>query len=427
MAAESPTSTTINPSPAQPVAPISKTKEKGKSRYVEIVPVVVLLLAGAMLFSITGNWNSWISSGEIQETDDAYVRADLTPLSTRVSGTVAEVAVNDYQKVKVGDLLVHLKDEDYRAQVDQAAAVVWTAEAAIENTQRQKLLQDARISQADAGIEASMAQIKDAEAAVEATRADVVRTELERRRQESLIAAGAATRQRLEQVVADADRFRAALAGREATMAQARAGLSARRADLAQAEAALLGRRADLEAQHRQRDVIDSQEAQARADLSAKRAALKVAQTNLEYTRILAPADGVVGERKVRLGQLVSPGTQVLSLVESNPWVMANYKESQLAHVREGDAVEITVDALPDAVFRGHVAEIAPASGSQITLLPPDNATGNFTKIVQRIPVKIVLERGDQTLEQLRPGMSVISKIKTTRTSDDNAPKGAGN
>ncbi len=108
MAAESPTSTTINPSPAQPVAPISKTKEKRKSRYVAIVPVVVLLLAGAMLFSITGNWNSWISSREIQETDDAYVRADLTPLSTRVSGTVAEVAVNDYQKVKVGDLLVHL-------------------------------------------------------------------------------------------------------------------------------------------------------------------------------------------------------------------------------------------------------------------------------------------------------------------------------
>ena len=441
MAAESPTSTTINPSPAQPVAPISKTREKRKSRYVAIVPVVVLLLAGAMLFSITGNWNSWISSREIQETDDAYVRADLTPLSTRVSGTVAEVAVNDYQKVKVGDLLVHLKDEDYRAQVDQAAAVVRTAEAAIENIQRQELLQDARISQAEAGIEAAeaqvaqahagieagMAQIKDAEAAVEATKADVVRTELERRRQESLIAAGAATRQRLEQVVADADRFRAALAGREATMAQARAGLSARRADLAQAEAALLGRRADLEAQHRQRDVIDSQEAQARADLSAKRAALKVAQTNLEYTRILAPADGVVGERKVRLGQLVSPGTQVLSLVESNPWVMANYKETQLAHVREGDAVEITVDALPDAVFRGHVAEIAPASGSQFTLLPPDNATGNFTKIVQRIPVKIVLERGDQTLEQLRPGMSVISKIKTTRTWDDNVPKGAGN
>ena len=150
MAAESPTSTTINPSPAQPVAPISKTKEKRKSRYVAIVPVVVLLLAGAMLFSITGNWNSWISSREIQETDDAYVRADLTPLSTRVSGTVAEVAVNDYQKVKVGDLLVHLKDEDYRAQVDQAAAVVRTAEAAIENIQRQELLQDARISQAQA-------------------------------------------------------------------------------------------------------------------------------------------------------------------------------------------------------------------------------------------------------------------------------------
>jgi len=349
--------------------------------------------------------------------------------------------VNDYQKVKTGDLLVQLKDEDYQAQVEQAAATVRTAEAAIENIQRQKLLQDARIMQAEAGIEAakaqvlqaqagieaSTAQIKDAEAGVEATRADVVRTEAERRRQESLIEAGAATRQRLEQVVADADRFRAVLSGKEAALAQARAGLAARRADLAQAEASLLGRRSDFDAQRRQRDVVDSQDAQARADLSARHAGLKVAQTNLDYTRILAPADGVVGERKVRLGQLVSPGTQVLSLVQSEPWVLANYKETQLTNVRRGDSVEITVDALPGVVLRGHVAEIAPASGSQFTLLPPDNATGNFTKIVQRIPVKIVLEPDEKIQERLRPGMSVIAKIKTNRTSGGNAPKGEGN
>src|SRR6266704_1867575 len=127
--------TSTGPLPSQSVAPISPAKEKRKSRWVAFVPVAVLLLAGTILFSIAGNWNSWVSSREVQETDDAYVRADLTPLSTRVSGTVVEVAVNDYQKVKVGDLLVQLKDEDYRAQVDQAAAVVWTAEAAIENTQ----------------------------------------------------------------------------------------------------------------------------------------------------------------------------------------------------------------------------------------------------------------------------------------------------
>src|SRR6266446_10871292 len=255
MAGESSTAsaTKTTPSPSQGVAPISQAKEKRKSRWGAIVPVLVLLLAGGICFVIAGNWNSWVSSRETQETDDAYVRSDLTPLSTRVSGAVAQVAVNDYQKVKAGDLLVQLKDEDYKAQVEQAAAIVRTAEAAIENIQRQKLLQDARIMQADAGIEAakaqvlqaqsgieaSIAQIKDAEAGVEATRADVVRTESERRRQEALVESGAATRQRLEQVVADAERFRAVLAGREATLAQARAGLSARHADLAQAEAAL--------------------------------------------------------------------------------------------------------------------------------------------------------------------------------------------
>jgi membrane fusion protein (multidrug efflux system) len=309
MAESSTTSTTTPPTPREGVVtPISRAQEKAKRRWSFVPPLVILTLAAAMLFGIAGNWNSWVSNRETQETDDAYVRSDLTPLSTRVSGTVAQVAVNDYQNVKAGDLLVQLKDEDYQAQVEQAAAVVKTAEAAIENIQRQKLLQDARIAQAEAGIEAakaqiaqaqsgieaSTAQIKDAEAAIEATNADVVRTEAERRRQEALIDAGAATRQRLEQVVADADRFRAQLSGRQATLAQAHAGLNARHADLAQAEAGLLGRRSDYDAQRRQRDVIDSQEAQARADLSARRAGLKVAQTNLEYTRIVAPADGVV-------------------------------------------------------------------------------------------------------------------------------------
>jgi membrane fusion protein (multidrug efflux system) len=403
------------------------TKSKGKLLQRALIPVVILALAAGIFFTISGAWNPWVGGREAQETDDAILRADLTPLSTRVSGTVAQVMVNDYQKVKAGDLLVQLKDDDYRAQVEQAEAAVRAAEAAIENHQRQKSLQDARIAQAQAGIEAAkaviaqaqagveagQAQIKDAEAAAQATGADVTRTESERRRQEALVEAGAATKQRLEQVVADAERFRAILASREAALSQTRAGLAARRSDLAQAEAALAGRVADLEAQRRQRAVLDGQDDQLQADLSARQAGLKVAQTNLEYTRIVAPTGGVVGERKVRVGQLVSPGTQALSLVQDEPWVLANYKETQLANVRKGDTVEITVDALPGITIKGHVEEIAPASGSQFALLPPDNATGNFTKIVQRIPVKIVLEADANVRERLRPGMSVISKIKT--------------
>jgi membrane fusion protein, multidrug efflux system len=176
----------------------------------------------------------------------------------------------------------------------------------------------------------------------------------------------------------------------------------------------LSSRSAELDAQNKQRGVLDAQEQQLQADLNAKQEALKVAQTNLEYTRILAPTDGIVGERKVRIGQLVSPGTQVISLVENTIWVQANYKETQLTNVARGDTAEISVDTFPGLVLRGHVEEIAPASGSQFALLPPDNATGNYTKIVQRIPVKIVLEPNSAMADRLRPGMSVIAEIRTT-------------
>ena len=175
----------------------------------------------------------------------------------------------------------------------------------------------------------------------------------------------------------------------------------------------MMSRTAEVDAQVKQRAVLDAQEQQLQADLSAKKEALKVAQTNLDYTRILAPTDGIVGERKVRVGQLVSPGTQVLSLVENTIWVQANYKETQLTNVRKGDAAEVTIDTFPGVVLKGHVEEIAPASGSQFALLPPDNATGNYTKIVQRIPVKIVLDPNSSIADRLRAGMSVIAEIKT--------------
>jgi membrane fusion protein (multidrug efflux system) len=149
------------------------------------------------------------------------------------------------------------------------------------------------------------------------------------------------------------------------------------------------------------------------ADLKGRRAALELARTTLGYTRIVAPEDGVVGERKVRAGQFVSPGTQIVSLVERPVWVQANYRETQLKRIRAGDPSEITVDAFPGLVLKGRVAEIAPASGSQFALLPPDNATGNYTKVTQRVPVKIVLDENQAGAERLRPGLSVIAAIRT--------------
>jgi membrane fusion protein (multidrug efflux system) len=395
-----------------------------------IVPVMILLMAVAIVFLIAGNWNAWASEKAEQETDDASTRADLTPLSTKVAGLVASVAVSDYQSVKAGALLVRLRDDDFSAQVQQAEAGVASGEGALINNQRQKELQDARIVEAgesiraaeaqinaaDAGIEAANSAIANARSGIDGTQADVERTKLERRRQEALIATESATHQKLEQVVADQQRYEATLASRQADVAAAMAQLASRQADLSRAKAQFGSATAELEAQKRQRAVLDSQELLLRADLNSKRAVLFLAQTNLGYTRIVAPEDGIVSERKVRAGQLVSPGTQVLTLVQSDVWVQANYKETQVRHMHAGDGAEIKVDAFPGVVFHGKVDQIAPASGSQFALLPPDNATGNFTKIVQRVPVKIVLQPGQTELDRLRPGLSVIATIRANGT-----------
>jgi membrane fusion protein (multidrug efflux system) len=392
-----------------------------------VVPVIILLMAGGIVLLVAGNWNTWTSERGEQTTDDAYLRADLTPLSTKVTGLVAKVAVSDYQAVKAGDLLVKLQDDDFRAQVQQAEAAIAAAEGALVNNLRSKELQDARIVQAgdkiqaaeadiaaaDAGIAAANSSIVNARSGMEAIKADVQRTLLERRRQEALIASESATRQKLEQAVADEERFRGQRGSREADMSTADAQLASRKSDLARARAGLASSRSELEAQKRQRAVLDSQELQLYADLNAKKASLALAQTNLGYTRIAAPEDGIVSERKVRAGQLVSPGTQVLSLVQSNVWVQANYKETQVRHIRPGDPAELRVDAFPGVVFKGKVDQLSPASGSQFALLPPDNASGNYTKIVQRVPVKIVLDRDQPAAGRLRPGMSVIAAVRT--------------
>jgi membrane fusion protein (multidrug efflux system) len=328
--------------------------------------------------------------------------------------------------VRAGDLIVQLRDDDFRANVQQAEAAVRSGGDALVNNQRLKELQDARIAQANdgirsaeadiaaaqAGIQAATSAIANAQSAIDAIQADVERARLERRRQEALFATESATRQKLEQVVADEERLRAQLSGRQDDRNTAAAQLSSRHADLARARAHLGSAKSEMEAQKRQRAVLDSQELLLHSDLDAKKAALALRQIDLGYTRIMAPESGFVSERKVRPGQLVSPGTQVISLVQRDVWVQANYLETQVHHMRPGDPATIRVDALPGVVFKGKVDQVAPASGSQFALLPPDNATGNFTKIVQRVPVKIVLDSGQPTVAQLRPGLSVIAKVR---------------
>jgi membrane fusion protein, multidrug efflux system len=369
-----------------------------------LVPAVIFLMAAAILVAIIGNWNSWGSERSEQETDDAYVRADLTPLSTKVSGIVAKVLVDDYQTVKGGDLLVQLRDDDFRAQVAQAEAAVEAAKAALEDNRRQKDLQDAKIVRAKTGIELAEAQISAAQAGIESTKADVDRTLAERARQEALLATGSATHQHLEQAVADEQRFRAQISVRQADLLQAKAGLASN-------QAAVL-------AETRSRAVLDSKDGQLIADLHGKQASLDAARTNLDYTRIYAPESGIVGERKVRPGQMVSPGTQVLSLVQSESWVQANFRETQVRHMQPGAPADISIDAFPGVHLTGKLVQVAPASGSQFALLPPDNATGNYTKIVQRVPVKIVFDPGQPDTQRLRPGLSVIVKVRTSEVAE---------
>jgi membrane fusion protein, multidrug efflux system len=339
------------------------------------VHLTVLVAAAIIVVLFSTQWDRWVGLAVNQVTDDAYVRGDITPLSAKVDGYVRRVAVDDFQRVKAGDLLVEIEDDDYRARVAQAEADLLGAEAAIENLKARKEVQHA--------------QVTEAEDAIEATQADVERTRLEDARQRTLLATTFGTRQRVEQADAATERFAATLARNQAA----------------------------LEAQQRQMVVLDTQEAQLRADVKAKQASLDLAKINLGYTRILAPVGGEVSERDVRAGQYVHAGSQVITVVPlDNVWVVANYKETQLTHVAIGQRAEIRVDTFPGVVINARVDSIAPASGAQFSLLPPDNATGNFTKVVQRIPVKLRIAPDDPLAGKLRAGMSVTATILTDTT-----------
>ena len=364
-----------------------------------IIPLIVLLAAAGLLFGIAGHWTSWQGSRPDQETDDAYLRADMTPLSTRISGTVKRVSVGDYQNVKAGQTLIELDDDDYRAALDQAKAALAASRANLEDNQSAKRIQDAQIEAARAQVTQAQAAIVAAKAGVASVSPELDRAQSELHRQQALFDAKAATHKELE--------------GATAQQGQLSGLLAARDADLARAEGALATSESQLEAAKRQREALNTKDDVYKADIEAKTAAIVVAQVNLAYTRIDAPTNGTVGERHVLAGQLVAPGTQTIDLVQSDVWVQANFKETQLTNMRVGDAADVRIDTFPGRVFHGKVDQLSPASGSQFALLPPDNATGNFTKVVQRVPVKIVLFSGQPELDRLRPGFSAVVTVHT--------------
>lgn len=338
--------------------------------------LLALVLAAVLCVGIATNWDRWISGAPDQWTDDAYLQSDLTPLSALVAAPVLKVLVNDFQTVKKGELLVQLDDSVYAAQLAQADANVLAAAAAIGNLLAQEKLQQANIIAA-----------QDALAGAEATE---WRDSLEATRQEKLLASG--------------------ITGTEQQVEQAQAANRVAESQLAQSQAALDAARLQLKVQQ-------SQEAQLQAALKAAVAARNLAEINVGYNRISAPVDGMVSQRRVYPGQYVGIGTQVIAVVPlADIYIIANYKETQLTRVRIGQPADVRVDSFPGVVLHGHVQSWSPGTGSQFALLPPDNATGNFTKVVQRIPVKITLDSKGGLGTLLRPGMSVETTIHTGDT-----------
>ncbi|MBR0751891.1 HlyD family secretion protein [Bradyrhizobium jicamae] len=335
-----------------------------------------LALAVALGVAAAGDFGySYLTTGRyLESTDDAYVKADSTIIAPKVSGYIARVLVGDNEPVKAGQVLARIDDRDFRAALGQAKADVDASEAAVRNLDAQIALQQPIIEQGTADVTAADANQKFAQE--------------EQSRYDGLMKTGSGTVQRAQQTDA------------------------ALRAASAQLQHAKFG----LLAAQRKVDVLTTQRAQAVAQADRAHAVLQQAELNLSYTQVTAPVDGTVGARSLRVGQYVQAGTQLMAVVPLDQvYVVANFKETQLTHVRNGQPVELTVDGFHGTKLKGHVDSLSPASGLEFALLPPDNATGNFTKIVQRVPVKIVLD--DHRLKGLlRPGMSAEPVVDTKAT-----------
>jgi membrane fusion protein (multidrug efflux system) len=333
-----------------------------------LMSAAAAVLAGAAWYG----WDYWTIGQYLVSTDDAYVKADNTTISPKVSGYLHEVLVGDNEYVKAGQVLARIDERDFRVALDQAKADVAAARAAITSKQAQ--------------LEVQQAAIDAAKATVDVDQATATFAAQENKRYTDLASSGYGSVQNAQQ-------------------AQSR---------IASAQAAIARDTANLASALKQVDLLRAEIVQANAAFARAQAIESQAQLNLDYTSIVAPIEGVVGNRTLRVGQFVQAGTQLMSVIPvSGAYVVANFKETQLTAVRKGQAVTIAVDMFPGQIVHGHVDSIAPASGQEFALLPPDNATGNFTKVVQRIPVKIALTRNNSSLIELRPGMSVIPTIET--------------
>jgi len=348
-------------------APAAKTAKNGGLRRLLMAGAAVAVLAGGSWYG----WDYWTVGRFLVSTDDAYVKADNTTVAPKVSGYLHEVLVGDNERVRGGEVLARIDDRDFTVALDQAKADVAAAEAAITSKRAQLDVQQAIIDAAKATLDVDTAS--------------ATFTTQENKRYTDLAATGYGSVQNAQ--------------GAQSRNAGALAAIERDKANLASAL--------------KQVELLKAEIAQSVAAAARANALQQQAELNLSYTTIVAPIDGVVGNRTLRAGQYVQAGTQLMSLVPaSGAYVIANFKETQLTNVQAGQPVDIDVDMFPGRPVHGHVDSLAPASGQEFALLPPDNATGNFTKVVQRIPVKIAL---DASSVELRPGMSVIPTIQTQK------------
>lgn len=403
---------------------------------------VVVLVAGGYGVRAWRYWDRHVS------TDDAFVEAHVSPVSARIRGTVVEVLVRDNQEVRAGAPLVRVDPRELEVKVQQARAALATAEGRLgmasagvpmtdESTRSQVAIAEAAAAKAALGIDsarraaderrsrllARRAAVQGAQADVAARQADYERAGLDRGRMQQLLARSLIARQEF-------DHADSAFTSAAAVLEAARQRLDFARAEVGQAEAEVAGQEVALAQAVRQREEADAalrharsrraevrirsaEAASAEAQMAEARAALREAELNLEYTMITAPVAGRVTRRTVEVGQVVQPGQPLLAVVDvGNVWVIANYKETQLTRVRPGQRASISVDTHPGLVLRARVDSIQSGTGSRFSLLPPENASGNFVKVVQRIPVKLVLEPGQNAHALLVPGMSVVPVIQ---------------
>ena len=365
------------PDSQSPEEPRQQAHPKRKGLIIGAIIGAVLLAAGiglAWYWFTTWRW--------LESTDDAYTQADNTTISPKIAGYVAELLVTDNQAVKAGELLLRIDPHDYQAAYDEAQADVLAAEADIRSL-------DAQIAQQQSAIDQARADVAAAEANLAFSRQEYARYQ-------ELAKTGAGTVQRAQQAAADLQEKTATLQHYQAVLAAA----------------------------ERQIAVLQKQRAKAQAILLHNRAVLEQARLNLGYTVITSPIDGAVGDRSARVGQYVQPGVGLMTIVPmgTGVYVVANFKETQIGRMFRGESADLTVDAFPGVHLHGTVDSLTPGSGAVFALLPPENATGNFTKIVQRVPVKLLIDvTSNPVLDQLRPGLSVVATVDT-RTAP---PQGA--